>query len=271
MLNFSIKIKLPSGSEVRVPELNNKVYLTLVKYCENADYEGFNDTIHNFIKIPANLDILDRFYLLVYYRMIFVDENIHLQGEDKVLDLNLNIILDKINNIYEDFVEIITVNDISLTVGLPTTLYFTSIDDIYNNIIKSINYKNTFTDFTLLNNKDKEFVMSYLPSKVFYSLKQYISKLSNLLTNFILIDEIKEFDIKQHKIDIISNGVIAFLSSIYTTNLFNCYELIYGYLSNISADIDFYNNMSPLETKIIVNIRNKDIEKKNEELKSQQE
>ena len=268
---FSIKVKLPSGITIRVPELNNKIYLVLVKYCENEDYEGFNETINAHLNIPNNLDILDRFYLLVYYRMIFVDESIHLKVEDREIDLSLNIILDKINNIYEDFVEIINVNDISLTVGLPTTLYFTNIDDIYNNIIKSINYKDTFTDFTLLSNKEKEFVMSYLPSKIFYSLKQYVSKLSSLLTDFILIDEVKEFDIKQHKIDIISNGVITFLSSIYTTNLLYCYELTYSYLTNISSDIDFYNNLSPLETKIIVNIRNKEIEKRNEELKSQQE
>lgn len=268
---FSIKVKLPSGTTIRVPELNNKIYLVLVKYCENEDYEGFNDVINEYLNIPNNLDILDRFYLLVYYRMVFVDESIHLQVEGRSLDLNLNIILDKINDIYEDYVEVININDISLTVGLPTTLYFTSIDDIYNNIIKSINYKDTFTDFTSLSNKEKEFVMSYLPSKVFYSLKQYISKLSNLLTDFILIDEVKEFDIKQHKIDIISNGVITFLSSIYSTNLLYCYELTYSYLTNISSDIDFYNGLSPLETKIIVNIRNKDVEKKNEELKSQQE
>jgi len=270
MMNFSIKVVLPSGTTIRVPELDNKIYLVLVKYCENEDYEGFNELINEHLNIPKNLDILDRFYLLVYYRMIFVDENMHLQVEDRVLDLNLNTILDKINNIYEDFVEVIDVNDISLTVGLPTTLYFTSIDDIYNNIIKSIKYNDKFTDFTLLSDKEKELVMTYLPSKVFYSLKKYVAKLSNILTDFILIDEVKEFDIKQHKIDIISNGIITFLSSIYTTSLLHCYELIYSYLTNISSDIDFYNNLSPLETKIIVNIRNKEIEKRNEELKSQQ-
>jgi hypothetical protein len=271
MIEFSIKVKLPSGITIRVPELNNKIYLVLVKYCENADYEGFNNTINEYLNIPNNLDILDRFYLLVYYRMIFVDDNIHLNIKDRALNLNLDIILNKINNIYDDFVEVITVNDISLTVGLPTTLYFTNIDDIYNNIIKSINYKDTFTDFSLLSNKEKEFVMSYLPAKVFYSLKQYILKLSNLLTDFILIDEVEEFDIKQHKIDIISNGVVTFLSSIYSTNLLYYYELVYSYLTNISSDIDFYNGLSPIETKVIVNIRNKDVEEKNEELKSRQE
>jgi hypothetical protein len=41
---------------------------------------------------------------------------------------------------------------------------------------------------------------------------------------------------------------------------------MYSWAANISQDIELYNNLSPIETKIIINIRNKEIEKQNEEL-----
>lgn len=269
MLDFSIKIKLPSGIEVRVPELNNKVYLTLVKYCENADYEGFNDTIHSFIKIPVNLDILDRFYLLIYYRMLFISEHITIQGNDKVIEYNLDTILKKIEAIYRDFNSVIVTNEFTINVGLPTILYFKDIDSLYNNIIKTITYKDKHIDFSTASKVDQEFILSYLPSGIFTKLKQYIDNLSDILTNFILIDKIEDEDIDHYKLDIISNGIISFLCSIYTTNLLNCYEVMYSCIANISQDVEFYNNLSPIETKIIINIRNREIEKQNEELNSQ--
>jgi len=269
MIDFSIKVKLPSGTEIRVPELNNKVYLSLVKYCENADYEGFNDTIHSFIKIPSNLDILDRFYLLIYYRMLFISEHITIQGDDKTIEYNLDAILKNIEAVYRDFNSNIVINEFTITVGLPTILYFKDIDSLYNNIIKTITYKDTRIDFSTASKEEQEFILSYLPSGIFNKLKQYIDNLSDILTNFILIDKIEDVNIDQYKLDIISNGIISFLCSIYTTNLLNCYEVMYSYIANISQDAEFYNSLSPIETKIMINIRNREIEKQNEELNSQ--
>ena len=46
---------------------------------------------------------------------------------------------------------------------------------------------------------------------------------------------------------------------------------MYSCIANISQDVEFYNNLSPIETKIIINIRNREIEKQNEELNSQRQ
>jgi hypothetical protein len=46
---------------------------------------------------------------------------------------------------------------------------------------------------------------------------------------------------------------------------------MYSYIANISQDAEFYNSLSPIETKIIINIRNREIEKQNEELKLQRQ
>ena len=75
MLQFSIPITLPSGRIVRAPELSNRLYLTLIKYCENRDLEGINNFFIQFLNIPTDLDIIDRLYLLVCFRMIFISDS----------------------------------------------------------------------------------------------------------------------------------------------------------------------------------------------------
>ena len=48
-MDFSIKIKLPSGKTIRIPELKNKDYFTILKFCENEDIEGLNEFFHSFL------------------------------------------------------------------------------------------------------------------------------------------------------------------------------------------------------------------------------
>ena len=72
-MRFNVKIKLPSGKERRVQELSNKDYLTIIKFAENKDYEGLNLFFEDIILDP-DLNIFDRLYILIYIRMLFVDD-----------------------------------------------------------------------------------------------------------------------------------------------------------------------------------------------------
>ena len=90
MLQFSILVKLPSGRSIRVTELTNNLYLTLIKYSENRDLEGLNQFLITLLDIPHDLDIIDRLYLLIYYRMVFISDNIIFTNkENRSLEFNI--------------------------------------------------------------------------------------------------------------------------------------------------------------------------------------
>lgn len=272
MLQFSIPITLPSGKSVRVPELPNKLYLTLIKYCENRDLEGVNNFLIQFLNIPKDLDIIDRLYLLVCYRSIFISDSIIFATDDgKNLTFSLDIILGKIEGIDTNYNENINEGGITVSVGLPTTLYYTDDQSKLTSVIRSIQIKDTIINFSDLSSVECENIIKKIPLRAAIKINDYIARLYRGTKDIILIDSNKEFNIHQYSIDLLSNSTMLFVCSLYSHNLIDYFETLYGYVTKISADPELYNNLSPVETKIMLNIHNKEVEKENKELKKQQQ
>ena len=95
--------------------------------------------------------------------------------------------------------------------------------------------------------------------------------LSSKAFNITLIGENKRLNIQEIKLNLISNGVIEFVSAIFSIDLRSYYDLMYAFYNKILNGSDIFSNMSPMETKIMLNIHNKHIKSQNEELKKQQQ
>ena len=271
MLQFSILVNLPSGKSIRVTELSNKLYLTLIKYSENRDLEGLNRFLIELLDIPYDLDIIDRLYLLIYYRMIFISDNIIFTSKNnRSLEFNLEIILGKLEKYNKDYSCVIEEKDIKINLGLPIVLYFDDNYNIFNSVIRNIQIKDTFIDFNKLSVKERDNILTLLPSRLATKINNYIDTIRENIGEIILIDSNEEFDIQQYSVDILSNRTMLFVCSLYSHNLIDYFETIYGYVTKISADSEFYKNLSPVETRIILNIHNTAVEKENKELKKQQ-
>ena len=272
MLQFSIPITLPSGRIVRAPELSNRLYLPLIKYCENRDLEGINNFFIHFLNIPTDLDIIDRLYLLVCFRMIFISDSIIFTSDDgKNLTFSLELILGKIEEIDRNYNEKIVVDSVTVTVGLPTTLYYEDENGRIKNVIKAIQIKDINIDFNELSDWERDNIIKSLPLKVAIKIQDYIERLSKKVSDIILINGNKEFNIQQYSIDLLSNSPMLFVCSLYSHNLIDYFDTLYGYVTKISADPEFHNSLSPVETRIMLNIHNKEVEKENKELKNQQQ
>ncbi len=269
--SFNVEVVLPSGKSRRINELNNKQYLVIIKFCENKDFFGLSEYF-NTIFLDDDLDIIDRFYLLVYARMIFVEENLTFTTkEQRNVDISLNIVLEKLESIsYSIFNKTISHDNIDIKLGIPTALYFKDIDDLYTNIIKEIIFDNEAVDFVSLNTEDRSIILDKLPVKLFEGLQQYLADLSSSAFNMTLISENKRLNIQEINLNLISNGVIEFISAIFSIDLRSYYDLMYAFYNKILNGSNIFSTMSPMETKIILNIHNKYIKKQNEELKRQQ-
>ena len=105
---------------------------------------------------------------------------------------------------------------------------------------------------------------------MFDGLQQYLADLSSNAFNMTLLSENKRLNIQEINLNLISNGVIEFISAIYGIDLKSYYELMYAFYNTILNGSNLFSTMSPMETKIMLNIHNKHIKKQNEELKRQQ-
>jgi len=266
---FSVEIKLPSGKRKRIQELNNRQYLTIIKYCENEDYRGLS-LFFDDLYLSKDLDIFDRLYTLIYVRMIFINESLFFNTkENREVDISLSTVLDKLEQNYANLNKRVEHNNIVIDLGLPTCSYFETVEDIFNNIIQKITNNNESIDFTSLSDNDKKAILDNLPTTIFKKLKAYIDSLSENLLDIEVIESNETLGISEIKLSIIGNGVMQFIAMIYGNNLRSFYEFIYAFYAHITNGSDVFFDISPIESKILLNIHNKRIQEENKELKKQ--
>ena len=271
-MDFSIKIKLPSGKTIRIPELKNKDYFTILKFCENEDIEGLNEFFHSFLfeNLPT-IDIIDKFYILVLVRMMYVDPELVLVDSNNInINFGLQNIINNIDLLGADYTKAYQNNKFSLELGLPTSLYFTNIEDLYLSVIKQIKIADKVVNFSNITKEEREEILTYIPSSVFNIIKTHIDGISDNLSNFVVIEGSEDCNIEEFNLNIISNGVITFLLSIFSTGLTVFFEMLYVFTSKLGFTAEDFYNLTPLDSKVILNIYKKEISEKEEELKNQE-
>lgn len=270
-MEFSIKLQLPSGKLVKIKELKNKDYFTILKFCENRDLEGLNELFCDlFFKDElSSIDIIDKFYLLLAVRMLFIDPDIAFSDSiGSPIKFSINNILEKIDLLEKDLDIQVSEGDFILTLGLPDKLYFRSLSDIYSSVIKTIKFKDKNIIFSELNDIEREEILTYLPNTLFTPINKYITQISSELQNFVIIEKNDQFNIEEINTNIISNEFMGFVMSLFSTGLKNFLELIYIFGNRLSISTEAFFNLTPLDSKVLVNIYNKDIEEQNKELQN---
>jgi len=271
--SFKVKVQLPSGKHIRVEELKNKDYLTILKYCENTDTEGLNDLFNNLIFKGdlKSLDIIDKFYVLLIVRMIFIDPDLIFADENNNnIKFSISNILEKIDHFQNDYNKTINVQDFTIELGLPNLIYFNDVNDIYISTIKSIRLKDKLINFAELDNTEKELILSYLPNTLFTHINNYITQVSKQLQDFVIVEQNQQFNIAEINTNIISNGFMSFILNIFSTGLKSFLEMLYIFANKINIEGVTYYELSPLDSKVLINIYNKDISDQNKALQNKE-
>lgn len=265
---FTIELDLPSGRKVRIPELNNRDYLVILKFCENKDYYGLSE-FFNRLYLAPDLNIFDRFFILIYIRKLFVGNKLTFKGKDDMdITYNLNDALSKLVDNYIDVDKDLVYGDITLTVGVPIGLYFESIDDLYQYTIRTVRFKDNIVTFSDLTAQEKRELLGKLPTAIFTQLQEYIIELSDTLFDLTLIEANNELEVSEVSINILGNGVIYFITSIFSYDLLYFYEAQYHYNHFVSKAGDFFD-ITYNEVRLLLKLHHERIEKENEESKRQ--
>lgn len=271
-MGFNVKVNLPSGKKVRVPELKNSNYFTILKFCENEDLEGLCKFFNYFLFDNLdNLDIIDKFYVLLLVRMIYVDPELILVNADKTnINYNIQNIIDNIDNGDFTLNKIYHQDKYTLELGLPDSLYFDSLNDVFLSIIKKIQILDTKIDFSGLKEEEKEEILNHIPNFIFNILQNHLSIISSNLSNFVIVNDIDELGIKSINLDIVSNGLITFLMSMFSTGLTIFFETMFIFTSKLGFTAQDFLNLTPLDSKVLLNIYKKEQIEREEELKKQE-
>jgi hypothetical protein len=269
---FQVKVNLPSGKIISLSELKNRENQVILKYCENSDAEGLNNYFNNTIfKHNKSLDIIDKFYTLLALRMIFIDPDIiFIDKAGNEIKYSIANILNKVELLDIDYNKRIIVNDnITIDLSLPNLLYFININDIYISTIKNIKLQSEQIIFCDLASDIQEEILKELPNSLFRHINKHITHISQQLQTLIIIEENVGLNISEYSTDIISNQLMGFIMSLFSTGLKNFFEVMYTFTTKLHIDGATFLNLTPLDSRVLLNIYNKDIDEQNKALKKQ--
>jgi hypothetical protein len=269
MIDFNVQIKLPSGDSINVKELKNKDFFTILKFCENSDLRGLNDCFLSLFDVKySHLNIIDKFYTLLTYRMLFIDPEIAFKSGDSYINLNIADILHKIDQTVRDYTCIYTAEKFTLELDLPNIIYFTDVDEIFTCIIKAITLNGKRIIFNEIDKQQQAEILSLMPNTCFRYLVKYIDTISKHFQSFVLIEGNSDFNISEVNINILSNGFLNFICGIYSTGLQNFLELLYYSASKLHITGDTFFSLTPLDSRVLFNIYNKDIDNENKQMQT---
>lgn len=269
-MTFNIEIVLPSSKTIRVKELSNRDYLTIVKYCQNKDIIGLGSFFDK-LYFNEDLDIIERFYALIYIRMMFVNPDITLTVNKRDIRIDIATILDRIEERYRDLARTITDGDIEIKLELPHATYFKSVDEIYKACITEITVGDQHINFTALSEDDQEDIMNNLPATTFSQIVAFMTSIQDNFTNIILIEGNESIGIEELEIGLLGNGCLSFVSSLFNMDLNNFYSLIYTFQNTILPGSNYFFEMSPIETQAILNAHQKRLAEEQRQLQKQNE
>lgn len=272
---FTISITTPSGIDVRVPGITNKEYLNIIKFCASKDYEALEQMFekHIFSKIPQKLNCIDKFYILIVVKIFFIDEEITILSSDgKQIDVSLFTVLNKLDEIEITDTYTYSTDNIKFELGIPEKLYYKNIDDYFDSIIKTITIKNKNSiNYKKLSTEDKQTIFNSLPHESIGILKNHLTFITDQYKNFTIIDENKSFSVDKIDIDLLSSSLINVICSIFGLSLTNFFESLYVFVNKMSADSNLFYSMTPLDSKMMIEILNQDIKRQNEALKNEEQ
>ena len=267
-MEFNVEIVLPSGRKCRVEELHNKEYLSIIKFAQNNDFVGISRLLDELF-IEPDMNIFDRFYLLIYVRMLFIEGNIALNVEDRQVDVQLSAILDKLEANYVDLETKFEDNGIEITLDLPCISYYEHIDELFISTIKSVKIADAIVEFNTLSEEEQGQVMENLPASMFNHIEKFVRTTQETLLDVAIIDEDSSIGVERMSIDIIGNGVMQFITNIFSTDLAAFYKLIYVFQNTIMPGSNLFFELSPIETKIILNEHSSRVKEENDKLQKQ--
>jgi len=233
-----------------------KIYFSQIfeisRLIDNNDDVGFITYIEDHFGI-SSLCVIDKFFVLLKARELYIDETLSLVVENNNLKLPLKSLSDKLYDI-GNYEQVIVDNNIKIKIDVPHNFLFSGNLSLYDNIIKQIQIDSTIINFNELKRGDQHHVLTSLPSSVFKHLKAFVN---NINVEVILYEGKSSINIKRLSVNFLTMDPFLLIKSLYSDySLHSCREILFYLSKRISSstllnspmtDIKFYLEESSKE------------------------
>lgn len=218
---------------------NNVIDIARLSY-ENDDESLFKYLIDHFE--VESLCIVDKFFVLLKARQLWLSEKVRIKDNDKYIDLNMSNLFkcfDGVNRVDKT----ITDGLLSITFTLPRTLIRNSNEDTFIETIKTIDIQDNVICFDTLTKSDQLSIVSKLPSSTFKLVREFYKSIQ---WEYVLFESPKR-NIRI-SIDFLTSEPYELIKNLYSIyDLHYCREVLLYLSKRISSDILYKSTMSDIE------------------------
>ena len=264
MIEYYNYLTTPSGNSFNIKELTNKDFLILLKFLNGENFKGFYQALDSLISqsIPNfnELDICDKLYIYIAYYYYSVHSNISIKSEkfDSV-EVPLNIMLDSIEEQYNNEKLDIKINDKNIKIHYPRNLIFDDNNQILVDMLSAIveieGLKISIDNIAEL----RKAMPIKMINDIEYKIKQNFNLNVDIVKNVMGAANIQE--------SILNGGIYFSIAYIYKDSLDNFYNMQYLLCHYIRVDWQSLLSMTPVETTILYKNFIEDKERQNEKNK----
>jgi hypothetical protein len=271
---FYLNFEAPScKTKHKISELSFLQFKELNKYILNNNdllLEKFIDEL-----IETNLEIkkdiktftnYDKFCLMVLQRTICIAPDLEFTEKNQTHRLPLTNFLKQIFEFNIQFKKTLTIDNITVELGLPTHFVYDNFLDLSTYIIQQIKFENEVINFNTLKDNEKDEVLKLLPASIIFEIKNFYET---------IIESFKQIKFKLPTIeeDIELNpfnkSLLDIIKYFFKTNLTSLYEMQYFIVSKIFYTPEYVDKNTFVENIMLLNLFEKE-QKKIEEQQNKQ-
>lgn len=219
-----------SGEEFSIKPFTFKNQLDVSRLIYEENNGGLSKYLVDHFEIK-NLNIVDKFFVLLKARQLFLGEFLSLNIDNKNINLDVKILCNSLFSIKKQH-KILTYRNLFVEFDYPTDLYKKE-GDILLSTIKSMKIESEYVNFDNISQKDRETLVSNLPADFIKVIREYFSEVSETFTLY----EGRKKVLSSIEVDFLTLEPFYIIKNIYSEfPLYYCREIICFLSSKINSN-----------------------------------
>lgn len=285
-MEFKYKAYIPSLDEhIPITELKTKDYLTVVKTVMNKQEDltlsVFEDVINTTVPVKyiPKLTRIDKFFILCTVRALCVGSVLTLNFEDRESKkpytsyVHLMKILQDLADVEVPLHKVIEEHKIKVTMSIPTSLNTIDEDSLVIDCIKKLEMDGNDIDLNTFTTQERGNIVQNLPVSVLDKLRTFVSTLMDQYKDVVLFKTLNPHEQGAkpdvYKFNLFNNIMYSFLTTIWSDNITNIYEMFYILAKRVKISIDTLHEHTYAEVRMYLDMYEQELKRQEEARKAE--
>lgn len=286
-MKFKYKAYIPSlDQHIPITELKTKDYLTVVKTVMNKQEDltlaVFEDIINTTVPVEfiPKLTRIDKFFILCTVRALCVGSVLTLNFEDKETKkpytsyVHLMKILQDLADVEVPLYKVIEDQRIKVTMSIPTELNTIDEDSLIVDCIKQLEMNGNDINLSSFTTQERESIIQNLPLSVLDELRTFVSTLMDQYKDVVLFKTLNPHERGAkpdvYKFNLFNNIMYSFLTTIWSDNINNIYEMFYILAKRVKISIETLHEHTYAEVRMYLDMYEQELKRQEEARKAEQ-